>query len=267
MLNGLDLFSGIGGLSAALAPWVRTAAYCENDRYAQGVLLSRMAQGQLRTAPIWDDICTLSSDWFADLDIIFGGFPCQDISAAGIGLGLEGKRSGLVFEVLRLIGKIRPTFVFLENVAAIRTRGADVVCSRLASLGYDCRWTMLAASDVGAPHRRERWWLLAADADRQSGRLQPIAKPWCETTPVLSNYGVERTLANADGQRLEGSGRRSEQSRSAYGSWWSSEPTVGRVANGIPHRVDRIKGLGNAVVPAQAREAFESLMGLVGEER
>jgi hypothetical protein len=96
-VNGLDLFSGIGGITLALSPWVRPVAYCENDRYAQAILLSRQASGDLPIAPIWDDIRTLTYSILpvVKIDIIYGGFPCQDISVAGLGAGLEGKRSGL----------------------------------------------------------------------------------------------------------------------------------------------------------------------------
>ena len=123
MLNGLDLFSGIGGISIALSPWVRTIAYCEQDRYAQSVLLSRMSEGKLHRAPIWDDVQTLTGEMLPTIDIIFGGFPCQDISVAGRGEGLGGERSGLFYEIIRLTKETRTPFVFLENVPAIRTRG------------------------------------------------------------------------------------------------------------------------------------------------
>src|SRR5690606_10421534 len=123
MLRGLDLFSGIGGLTLALAPWVRPVAYCENDRYATAVLLSRMRTGDLPCAPIWDDVRTLRGDMLPSVDIIYGGFPCQDISCAGRGAGLAGGRSGLFFEIARLARELRPRFVFLENVPAITTRG------------------------------------------------------------------------------------------------------------------------------------------------
>jgi DNA (cytosine-5)-methyltransferase 1 len=95
------------------------------------------------------------------IDIIFGGFPCQDISVAGLGKGLEGDRSGLFFEIVRLARECEPRFIFLENVPAIRTRGGERVVKELASIGYDCRWTTLSAAAVGAPHKRERWFLLA----------------------------------------------------------------------------------------------------------
>ncbi|NCX93455.1 MAG: DNA cytosine methyltransferase [Gammaproteobacteria bacterium] len=126
-MNGLDLFSGIGGIGLALEPWVRTVAYCEREPYAQGVLLSRMQSGDIDRAPIWDDVTTLRGDMLPRIDIISGGFPCQDISVAGLGKGLAGERSGLFFEIARLVRECQPRFVFLENVPAIRTRGGERV--------------------------------------------------------------------------------------------------------------------------------------------
>ena len=176
-MNGLDLFSGIGGIGLALEPWVRTVAYCERDRYAQGVLLSRMRSGDIDKAPIWDDVTTLRADMLPRIDIIFGGFPCQDLSVAGRGKGLAGERSGLFFEIIRLVKELSPRFVFLENVPAIRTRGLSEVVNALTEIGYDCRWTCLSAGDVGAPHKRERWFLLAhaksegLESNRNSGGI------------------------------------------------------------------------------------------------
>lgn len=161
-MNGLDLFSGIGGLSLALNQWVKPITYCEIDRYCQGVLMSRMADESLRNAPIWDDIKTLDGNIFRGaVDIIYGGFPCQDISVAGRGKGLDGERSGLFFEIMRLAKEISPKFLFLENVPAITTRGGLQVVREIAAMGYDCRWCIISASSVGALHRRERWFLLA----------------------------------------------------------------------------------------------------------
>src|SRR4051812_38162099 len=102
-MNGLDLFSGIGGLGLALADWVTPVAYCENDRYAQSVLLSRMASGELLLAPIWDDVRTLTGQQLPRIDCLYGGFPCQDLSAAGAGRGLAGERSGLYWQIERLV--------------------------------------------------------------------------------------------------------------------------------------------------------------------
>jgi len=128
VLNGLDLFSGIGGITLALDGYVRPLVYCESDRYCQAVLLSNQQQGLLPCAPVWDDVQTLQGDYFPDVDIIYAGFPCQDISVAGNGIGMErGRRSGLFFEIARLVRETNPKFVFLENVPAIRTRGLNAV--------------------------------------------------------------------------------------------------------------------------------------------
>ena len=258
-MNGLDLFSGIGGLSIALESWVRTVAYCENDRYAQAVLLSRMSEGQIPLAPIWDDVRTLTSEDLPKIDIIFGGFPCQDISVAGDGAGLEGKRSGLFFEIIRLVKEIRPDFVFLENVPAITLRGLERIALEFASIRYDCRWGILSAFDVGAPHLRERWFLLAhaccKQLREQSGRSSGAY--WEDSTITRSN-GSKKSLADTIAPGLERFG----EGLSGFSSWWTIEPDVGRVAHGIQNRVDRLKCLGNAVVPQQAKEAFKRLMGL-----
>lgn len=302
MINGLDLFSGIGGLTLALAPWVRPVAYCESDRYAQAVLLSAQARGDLPRAPIWDDVRTLRGTDIPPVDIISGGFPCQDLSVAGAGAGLAGERSGLFFEVLRLAKEIKPKFLFLENVPAIRTRGLSVVGKRLADLGYDCRWDIVSAADVGAPHVRKRWWLLAyAPGERRgegraepagiegrpefAGRSSPMAHangsgsyasaqhgiyreknnsgPW-DGEPERCNFREPSQMADSDSEglevRLEGKAR--ELSASFRGGWWATEPDLGRVAHGVPARVERIRGLGNAVVPLAAREAFQRLAGL-----
>ncbi len=297
-LRGLDLFSGIGGITCALAPWVEPVAYCEIDRYATGVLLSRMADGQLPVAPIWDDVRTLEP---LDVDIIYGGFPCQDISVAGLGAGLAGERSGLVFEVLRLVAECRPAFVFLENVPAIRTRGGERVVKELAALGYDCRWDVLSAYDMGAPHKRERWFLLAHSHRREvesqrdghqpkgGGALRRDADGFHHALADASAAGssnrdagsrgksgptrrleLERlgvSLADPHHQGLEvGIARDTGERPSSFREgWWGVEPDVGRVAYGVRGRVDRIKSLGNAVVPPQAREAFIRLMGLPSE--
>jgi len=305
MLNGLDLFSGIGGIALALSQWVKPVAYCEIDRYAQGILLSRMRAGQLPIAPIWDDVRSLSrKNVLGQVDILTGGFPCQDISAAGAGIGLGGERSGLFQHIARLVVETNPRFVFLENVPAIRTRGLNCVAQTFTELGYDCRWTIVSAAEVGAPHLRKRWFMLAHSV-RERGRLQQgrrIGESW-EGEAVALDDGARQSVAHASGDgRLE---RRAEsawvegRSSSAGGGssmgdsaserlshgpekpmgeqkplaqferpdWWAAEPDVGRVVNGLPFRVDRLRGLGNAVVPRQAQVAFERLMGLTKERK
>jgi DNA (cytosine-5)-methyltransferase 1 len=263
MLNGLDLFSGIGGITIALKEWVRPIAYCEVDRYAQSVLLSRMFDGDIPRAPIWDDVTSLKGTMLPEIDIIYGGFPCQDLSVAGHGKGLEGKRSGLFFEIVRLASEIRPRYIFLENVPAISVRGLDRVLLELTALGYDSRWTIISASEVGAPHIRERWFLLAHSNDsRFEGRTRPN-KSDIQTKEPRSLRCSENMADSSSGRYEPQKNKISTRRHSPFNrSWWAIEPDVGRMANGIQCRVDRLRGLGNAVVPAQAREAFERLMGI-----
>ena len=262
-LIGLDLFSGIGGITKALEDWVTPCAYCENDPYAQAVLLSRMAKGDLPSAPIWDDVRTLKGSMLPQVDIIYGGFPCQDISVAGKGKGLAGERSGLFFEIARLVSEIRPTFLFLENVSAINIRGLGTVTAEITERGYDSRWITLSASEVGALHQRKRWWLLAySDSERR--REKQIRIKGSSDKAELGNDGEAKLMGDTGHRRKKKFGQvRSDVEEDEQGSsWWSTEPIVDRVANGIPFRVDRIRGLGNSVVPQCAKEAFEILIGI-----
>ena len=276
-MNGLDLFSGIGGIGLALEPWVRTVAYCEQDRYAQSVLLSRMQSGKIDRAPIWDDVTTLRSELLPRIDIIYGGFPCQDLSVAGRGKGLAGERSGLFFEIVRLVQEIKPTFVFLENVPAIRTRGLSEVVHALAEIGYDCRWTCLSAAAVGAPHKRERWFLLAHPYSNSirieqrgsfgengqgafifgdDGSQEPVANPTSERVQGLRSSGQQEPGSHGE------TGLPLRKSERGIQTDWDVEPNVGRVVDGLPNRAHRIKCLGNSVVPLQVREAFKKLAGI-----
>lgn len=327
-LVGLDLFSGIGGLTVALAPWVRTVAYCDNNRYAQAVLLAKMASCEIPIGPIWDDVTTLVADQLPQpIEIIFGGFPCQDISMAGRGAGIKGERSGLFFEIARLAGELRPKYIFLENVSAVTIRGQEQVVGALTELGYDCRWTIVSAADVGANHLRKRWFLLGyssgsgrerndwgepgkvteerrLDAANDEGTAH--GQPAPESVRRQKQQSGDRTespdVADTQSQRVQGSRAGREQEPHAHdgqglslreggnasdsesqpigaglcssrqrglrrrrpcdSSWWAVEPNVGRVANGVPLRVERLTALGNAVVPLQAREAFRRLITL-----
>ncbi len=250
MLNGLDLFSGTGALTLALHQWVRPICFCEIDRYAQGILLSRMADRQLPVAPIWDDIRTSKfGEINAEIDIVYGGPPCQDISYAGPGGGLEGKRSGLFFELCRVVEETQPAFVFLENVPAIRTRGLKSVVRALTDLRYDLRWTCVSAQEVGSPQKRARWFLLA-----RRNRL----------TPNTSSKGLQRSTETRDISQSE---KRSQEqfTRLSTTPFWNQETLdrLVRLDDGTSFRVDRIKALGNGVVPQQAREAFMRLSGMV----
>lgn len=246
-MYGLDLFSGIGGITKALEGYVTPVAYCENDRYSQGVLLSRMSRGDIPIAPIWDDVSTLhGGDLLIKPEIIYGGFPCQDISVAGHNAkGLDGHRSGLFSQILRLAEEIKPTFLFLENVPNIRTKGLSRVVRELADIGYDCRWCTVSASQIGAPHKRVRFFILAyCHSFRRRDEL-----------PAQGINAIKNTERGWSDQKAYLSACRNENEYA---------PNTGdiRVADGVPHYVDRLRALGNAVVPAQAREAFERLMGV-----
>ena len=241
MLNGLDLFSGIGGLSVALSEWVRPRIYCEIDPYCQGVLLSRQNRGYIGTAPIWSDVSNLEGNRLRHhIDIIYGGFPCQDISIGGLGKGLAGERSGLFFEIVRLAKEIKPKFIFLENVPAILTRGGSTVVHTLTKMGYDCRWCVVSSSKH-VNQRRERWFLLAkSSCMRQQER------------PRQRIQSIRETSLDAESGNYKLSDMES----------WGTYARSMRKDHGIPNRVDRVRALGNAVVPEQAKEAFKILMGI-----
>jgi DNA (cytosine-5)-methyltransferase 1 len=258
----LDLFSGIGGFSLGLErAGFETVAFCEVDKKCHQVLKKHWPN-----VPIFDDVKTLNGDDIGQpIDVICGGFPCQDISLAGKGAGLEGKRSGLWWEFHRLIKEIKPKYAIIENVSALRNRGLDQVLRSLAEIGYDAEWHCIPASAVGAPHRRDRIWIVAYanNIGLQGGGESRIGKEMGETRPQSTGSGAvkhDRDVANTDklGTQIsfEGEfsteqllGGASEAWRIAVGDCWTTEPDVGRVANGIPNRVDRLKQLGNAVVP------------------
>lgn len=229
-----------------------------------------MLDGSIECAPIWDDIKTLTSKQFnIPIEMVIGGFPCQDISVAGKGAGIkDGERSGLFYEVIRLVKELQPEFVFLENVPAIRTRGLDIVLQEFTEAGYDCRWTMLSASSIGALHKRERWFLLAYARDnRRRIEIQQINREECEISPDIRSNGEIQSLADPIDTGLQRQWKKPSRIEQKYKnisdhSGWSIEPDVDRVANGISFRMDRIKRLGNAVVPQQAKEAFEILIGI-----
>lgn len=320
-MNVLDLFSGIGGFSLGLErAGMTTVAFCEIEPYCQRVLAKHWPE-----VPIYDDVRELTADTLRrdgiDVNLICGGFPCQDISVAGKGAGLSGERSGLWFEYRRIVREIRPLWIVIENVPAILARGGSTVVNDLAALGYDCLWECIPASAIGARHRRDRWWCIAyatrsrreqgglhiasnqttpgkgaidqsrndseivSNTDSRQLRQQQINERWIGNQAQSEFNGCEQSLANAIGQRqLQSQGSEREIGRRigdcceqmghpngtrlslsgkeparadgrqswrsiASTDWWSVEPDVGRVAHGVPSRVDRLRGLGNAVVP------------------
>jgi DNA (cytosine-5)-methyltransferase 1 len=241
----------------------------EIDPYAQRVLAKHWPDVRRH-----DDVKTWPQPDTERVDVIAGGFPCQDISYAGKGAGLAGERSGLFYEVARIVREMGPRVVVLENVAALLTRGMGDVLGTLASLGYDAEWHCIPAAAVGAPHIRDRVFLLAYAIEQRRERREcsAQAKGWKLRQSIAGED--RKNASDSKGNRWnEGNpnGSRSGEgiaTREKYRSWcrnrrWAPEPAVGRVADGVPSRVDRLRGLGNAVVPQVAefvgRMVVESL--------
>jgi DNA (cytosine-5)-methyltransferase 1 len=217
----LDLFSGIGGFSLGLErAGMRTAAFCEIDPKARLVLRKHWPD-----VPIFEDVAALTAaDMPEKIDVICGGFPCQDISLAGKGAGLAGERSGLWFQFHRLISEIRPSWVIIENVSALRSRGLDVILGGLAALGYDAEWHCIPAAAVGAPHRRDRVWIIAYP--QRSG-----------FRPEEPRHGTLR--------RVGGEFQPFPWDR----GWESALREFRGMDDGLSYGVDRVDTLRNAVVP------------------
>jgi DNA (cytosine-5)-methyltransferase 1 len=257
----LDLFSGIGGFSLGLerTGGFETVAFCEIDPFCRRVLAKHWPNVRC-----YEDVRELTDQKLAadeiGVDVICGGFPCQDISLAGKGAGLEGERSGLWSEIARLSGELRPRFVIVENVSALLGRGLGVVLGDLAEIGYDAEWHCIPASALGAPHRRDRFWLVAypdgAEWGAFGGARQRLAwshglSQWQEGSSGPSASREDVADANSAGriEQWRPFSIGAELSAAQCGGWWGAEPDVGRVAHGVPNRVDRLRALGNAVVP------------------
>jgi DNA (cytosine-5)-methyltransferase 1 len=306
----LDLFSGIGGFSLGLerTGGYETEKFCEVNPYCVKVLNKHWPNVEIH-----NDIQTLNAE-SGRFDVVCGGFPCQDISYAGKGAGLAGQRSGLWFQMCRIIEEAKPSWVIAENVSALRSRGLEQVLGSLSEIGYNAQWHCIPAFAVGAPHKRDRIWIVAyPDYERNNTQQYGNNRRWKtsanerkdklldRTSRCSSNLGYTNSkseyllldgssekgsreitptgqiytgnpdsirsadLADCIQQRLErytGNGKTiwkeesdgSTSSESLCGGehssgWWLSEPAVGRVVNGVSNRVDRIKCLGNSIVP------------------
>jgi DNA (cytosine-5)-methyltransferase 1 len=239
-LRVLDLFSGIGGFSLGLerTGGFETVAFCEIEPFPRRVLAKHWPN-----VPIYEDVRDLTAERLSadgiGVDVICGGFPCQDISSAGAKAGITGARSGLWFEYARLIGELRPAYVIVENVGALLARGLDAVLGELAALGYDAEWHCVPASAIGAPHQRDRLWLVGYPNDQ--GQSAFAVHDETSRLPGLV----------ADASSQQDSGIQFPRLAPDLGAshWWAAEPEVDRVAYGVPFGVDRLRALGNAVVP------------------
>ena len=327
-MNELALFAGAGGgiLGGHLLGW-RTVCAVEWEPYPASVLCARQNDGLLPPFPIWDDVQTFDGKpWRGIVDVVSGGFPCQDISVAGKGDGLEGERSGMWREMARIIHEVRPRFVFVENSPMLTSRGLGRVLGDLASMGFDAKWGVLGAADVGAKHQRDRIWIVgrqvgdphnngqiaskisqsitqrsdssatrqeqACEFKRSSEQHEELANtdvPRCsqshkeverESSEQFDCASIQpgQNVSNTDDSRLQrriqdgifntqrrqesGFGRITKRGVKWYGDGdcdWTTEPDVGRVADGVAARVDRIKAIGNGQVPLCAATAWRIL--------
>lgn len=225
----LDLFSGIGGFSLGLErAGFQTVAFCEIDPYCRAVLRKHWPD-----VPIYEDVRTLSADALRRdgiaADVICGGFPCQDISRAGNGAGLDGERSGLWSEIARLVGELRPSLVLVENVAALLDRGMGSVLGDLALLGYDAEWSVVSACSVGLPHVRQRVFIVAYP-NSVDGR----ARLW---DTVARAHGPLPPVDSFEGSRARSRARLANPSE------------LYRGADGVADGSHRNRAIGNSIVP------------------
>ena len=305
-MNELALFAGAGGgiLGGKLLGW-RTVCAVEWEAYPASVLCARQNDGILAPFPIWDDVQTFDGrPWRGIVDVVSGGFPCQDISAANSkAKGIDGERSGMWREMARIICEVRPRFVFVENSPMLTSRGLGTVLGDLASMGFDAKWGVLGAADVGANHQRDRIWVVAkwnrqfshAQHDRTRWRQQQSQS--VEVTTEFSPPPTDLAYANSTHeQRMQCTKRTqseysdidgtselansqnkgdvwwnwlmgfTEEKYNNRGSqingrreWWQVEPRLGRVADGVAARVDRLKAIGNGQVPLCAATAWRIL--------
>ncbi len=262
-MNELAIFAGAGcGILGSQILGRRIVCAVEWEPYAASVLAQRQNDGLLPPFPIWDDVRTFDGrPWHGVIDVVSGGFPCQDVSIAGTGLGLDGERSGLYSEAIRIIREVRPQRAELENSPMLTSRGLGRVLGDLAELGYDCRWGVIPASSVGAWHERKRIWV-AANLDGvwklqsqrgEQNQRRRTSDSNCQNANALRSR-LPSPWAEQMGQDWREAGR-----GFASGGWWAAEPDVVRVVHGSPARVDRIRALGNAQVPQCAGLAWSLL--------
>jgi DNA (cytosine-5)-methyltransferase 1 len=245
-LRVLDLFSGIGGFSLGLerTGGFETVAFCEIEPFPRRVLAKHWPE-----VPCYDDVRKLRGSDVGAVDVICGGFPCQDISPAGKKVGIGGARSGLWVEIARLVGELRPEYVILENSAALTGRGLGDILGDLAARGYDAEWQCIPASELGAPHGRDRIWIVAyPNAGSQSRR--PVNAETCGDETAFSRTNADAECGVIPLGRIMARIGRVVQHLSWHGIWEAENSPLGMgVDDGLPDRLHRLRALGNAVVP------------------
>lgn len=250
-MNELALFAGAGGgiLGGHLLGW-RTVCAVELEPYAASVLMQRQNDGILQPFPIWDDVHTFDGEpWRGIVDVVSGGFPCQDISAAGGGAGITGERSGLWKEMARIIGEVRPKYAFVENSPMLTTRGLGTILGDLAALGFNAEWGMLSAADVGAPHTRNRIWIVASDPTKigwdEVSKIQKSISPkghvWvaCKFNSLCDDCKV----------------------------WTDTECGLAILGDGVAEWMGQSEALGNGQVPIVAATAWNILINRINGDK
>ena len=278
-LKILDTFAGIGGFSYAaheLVGGFETTQFVEIDPFCQKVLKKHFPK-----IPCHDDIKTFTA-YPGQYDVITGGFPCQDISVAGRREGItDQSRSGLFYELIRVIRLVRPKFVVMENVAAILNNGLDIVLGELSEAGYDAEWSIISASSLGAAHRRSRWWCVAytndygsssssisgfndqtdsSSQERQNQVSQSSGSSESSDSRIIRSFEGNVTNSNSKGlqrkilSKMESGIWSAKHTRRLDPNWRSyvSKPILPRGSYGLSNRVDRLKSLGNSIVPSVA---------------
>lgn len=226
----LDLFSGIGGFSLGLeAAGMETSAFCEINPFCRMILKKHWPD-----VPIFEDVVDLKGESVGSVDVICGGFPCQDVSVAGLRGGVHAARSGLYSHIIRLACELRPRYIIMENVAALLNSGLATVLRDLAGCGYDAEWYVIPACAVGLPHERRRVWIIAYP---NSERLQG---------------GVNGLSENQREGNLHASLLSALALRASYCMDNLPQPCVVRGNDGVPYRAHRTRALGNSIVPAIA---------------
>ena len=271
-LRLLDTFSGIGGFSYAAERIVggfETVAFVEREPYCQQILHKHWP-----SVPIYDDITTFNPEPYS-ADVVCGGFPCQDISTAGKQAGIkQGTRSGLFYELIRVIRLVQPKYVVLENVSAILANGLDTVLGELAEAGFDAEWACIPASAVGACHQRDRWWLVAyapqllsdGGSSEQPEHIGQSSRSKLSMAQSGNSHSESLSASHATSPRFERrwpSGSTTHRLSPDWGGY-ASKPVLHAGDDGLSDRVAKLKAIGNAVVPQVAAIPLARVRQLAG---